>query len=181
MTSLETKRLILRPIELNDANHINFLCNDHAITSMTLLIPYPCALTDTITWINTQKLACVEGTQANFVITLKDSDTIIGVIGLDIDKQHENAKLGYWIGSKFWSNGYASEAAIAITQHAFAKLKLHRIYASAIKENIASIKVLQKIGMQYEGCLKEHVKKDGVFKDLYNYAILSGNYKLKTS
>lgn len=52
MTSLETRRLLLRPIELNDADDINSLCNDHAITSMTLLIPYPCALKDTTTWIN---------------------------------------------------------------------------------------------------------------------------------
>lgn len=170
---LETNRLILRPICVDDALRINQLCNNKEIASMTAQIPYPCSLDDTKSWINLQAKACENGKEANFAIVIKKTNELIGVIGLEINKQNVRAELGYWIGKDFWNYGFASEAANKVSDYAFNTLKLHRLYASHIKENIASGRILQKIGMQYEGCLKDHIKKNGIFKDMNCYGSIA--------
>lgn len=172
MVKFETKRLLLRSIELSDAERINLLVNDKEITSTTLRIPYPSSMEDTQKWIETHHKNCEKGDQAVFGIILKDINKIIGVISLDINNQHENAELGYWIGKSYWRNGYCTEAAEAILKFGFQQLKLHRIFAFHMKENSSSERVMQKIGMKYEGLLKHHIKKDGNFKDIKVYGII---------
>lgn len=169
---LETKRLMLRPIELSDVERINFLVNDKEITSTTLRIPYPSSIDDTKNWIEDHRKNCEKGDQFVFGIILKDTNEIIGVISLDINRQHENAELGYWIGKRYWRNGYCTEATEAIIKFGFQELKLHRIFGVSMKENVASGRVMQKIGMKYEGSLKHHIKKDGDFKDIEVYGMI---------
>jgi [ribosomal protein S5]-alanine N-acetyltransferase len=179
MNPIETDRLVLRLVDFNDAEAVTLLCNDYAITSMNLTIPYPCTINDTINWLNTQKMLYLRGLQINFAITLKTNGTIVGVIGFDIERPHERAKLGYWIGRIYWNNGYATEACHAMVKYIFMQLKMHRIYATTLGENTSSIRVLQKIGMQFEGTLREHAKKDGLFKDINNYGMLCDDYTFK--
>lgn len=58
------------------------------------------------------------------------------------------ADVGYELDPNFWGVGYATEAATAVLNFGFAELKVHRIWANAVAENIASLRVLEKIGMQ---------------------------------
>ena len=171
-TNIKTDRLLLLPVTQDDAVRINELCNNKNVAAMTCRISYPCSLEETKQWIDTQAKASAEGLQANFAVTIEEPKVLIGVIGLEIEKQHRHAELGYWIGEDYWNQGYASEAVKAFIEYGFTQLELRRIYAYCMKENTASIRVLQKNGMQYEGCLREHIKKDGVFKDLNCYSIL---------
>ncbi len=101
-------------------------------------------------------------------------DTVIGSIGLfDVDEELGQAELGYSIGSKWWGKGYATEAAKAVIDHAFQAVGLHRICASHHVDNVASGNVLQKIGMTYEGTIRDGQRnKDGTFSDLKLYGIL---------
>jgi RimJ/RimL family protein N-acetyltransferase len=96
-----------------------------------------------------------ESSEARFAITLAKQSSLIGGIGLRIDPQHPRAELGYWLGMPYWGKGYATESARAMLEHGFAILRLHRIYASAFPENTVSAKVLQKIDMKHEGCLRQ--------------------------
>lgn len=99
---------------------------------------------------------------------------VIGSIGLfNIDKDADQAELGYSIGSKWWGQGYATEAAQAVLDYAFDTVGFHRIYASHHIENTASGRVLERIGMQLEGIMRDGQKNaDGTYADLKLYAIL---------
>ena len=118
-----------------------------------------------------------ESTEARFAITLAKQSSLIGGIGLRIDPQHPRAELGYWLGMPIWGKGYATEVARAMVEDGFATLLLHRIYASAFRENTVSAKVLEKIGMRHEGCLRQHVLKWDRFIDLEMYGMLRSEWK----
>ena len=93
------------------------------------------------------------------------------------EAQHSHAELGYWIGVPYWGKGYATEAAKAVVRYGFEQIKLNRIFAHHFKPNPASGKVLRKIGMKYEGCMRQHVRKWDEFVDLELYAILREEWK----
>ena len=117
-----------------------------------------------------------EGELVNFAIVRRADNALLGAIGLRINQQHTHAELGYWIGQPYWNAGYCTEAAHAVVAYGFEGLKLHRIHASHMTRNPASGRVMQKIGMHYEGCLRQHVKKCEVFEDLALYGILQSEY-----
>jgi len=102
---------------------------------------------------------------------------VIGSIGLyDIDHESESCELGYSIGSKWWDNGYATEAADAVVKFAINRLFAHRVQASHHPENLASKKVLEKIGMKFEGVMRDAQRNpNGTFSDLWLYAKLSSD------
>lgn len=76
------------------------------------------------------------------------------------------------MGLPFWGNGYMTEAAAAVVAYGFAHLNLQRIYAYHYARNPASGRVMQKIGMTYEGCMRQHVWKGSRFEDSMIYSIL---------
>ena len=77
--------------------------------------------------------------------------------------------MGYWIGKPYWNQGFGTEAALAILRYAFEQLGLNRVYAAHFRRNPASGRIMQKIGMTYEGRLRQHVKKWGDFEDMEYY------------
>ena len=107
-----------------------------------------------------------------FAIVLKDDATLVGAMGLIVNRDHENAELGYWIGKPYWNQGYATEAAQAVVDYAFTALRLRRVFAHHFSRNVASGRVLKKIGMHHEGRLRQHVKKWDRFEDLDTYGIV---------
>ncbi|MDF5729806.1 MAG: GNAT family protein [Rhizonema sp. PD38] len=117
-----------------------------------------------------------ESTGVTFAIVIRDQAVLCGVILLKITATHANAELGYWIGTPYWGQGYCTEAAISIMEYGFLELELNRIYATHFKRNLASGRVLQKIGMKYEGCHRQHIKKWGEFEDLELYGILKSEW-----
>ena len=85
--------------------------------------------------------------------------------------------MGYWIGKPFWGNGYCTEAAKEVVKYGFTALGVTRIQATHFAQNPASGRVMEKIGMTYEGCLRQYYKKWGNPIDLKMYAILRAEHK----
>lgn len=166
--NIYTKRLVLRRVKLSDAAKLATLANDPEIAETTMRMPYPCHIEYIKDWLN-KDIASGQKNSGFFVISIKESQVVIGVIGLEVHHEHENAELGYWIGKDYWNNGYCTEAAKAMLEHGFKTLQLNRIWTFYIEGNEASGKVLEKIGMKHEGTLKKHIKKNGVFKNLEYY------------
>lgn len=94
-----------------------------------------------------------------------------------LNRNHQRAEMGYWIGKPCWNRGYCSEAAEALLKYGFETLGLNRIFAHHMSSNPASGKVMQKIGMKREGFLRQHVRKWDVYEDLELYAILRSEYE----
>lgn len=170
--TLVTSRLILRPFRLTDAATVQRLAGERAVAATTLNIPHPYTHGMAEQWIATHREHYEHGTFVTFAIVLRTRRVLIGAIGLEIDSQHRRAELGYWIGTPYWNRGYCTEAAQAVVQFGFDVLGLCRIHAAYMTRNPASGRVMQKIGMTYEGCLRQHVQKWGVFEDVAVYGIL---------
>jgi RimJ/RimL family protein N-acetyltransferase len=171
--TIATERLRLRPYDLSDVPELARLIGTREVAENLLRVPHPYTEQDARTFI----LSVRESGEARFAIALAEEQNLIGGIGLRIHVQHPRAELGYWLGTPYWGRGYATEASRAVVHYGFETLGLRRIYASAFRENIASAKVLQKLGMQHEGCLREHVLKWGRFIDLEIYGILRSQWK----
>ena len=106
-------------------------------------------------------------------MVLKANDILIGGCGLHISNlDNREAWLGYCLNRHFWRYGYATEAAGALLAFGFEELNLHRIFATCDPANIASAHVMEKIGMQREGHLRQHMWEKGRWRDSLLYAVL---------
>jgi [ribosomal protein S5]-alanine N-acetyltransferase len=170
---LDTPRLVLRPFEARDGADVERLAGDRAVADTTQNIPHPYPPGGAVGWIATHPATWAAGEGASYAITDRDTDTLVGAIGLAINAMNDSAELGYWIGAPYWNRGYASEAAAAIIEFGFG-LGLHRIQARHLVRNPASGRVMQKAGMTYEGVLRQAAKKWGRFEDVAMYAVLVG-------
>jgi RimJ/RimL family protein N-acetyltransferase len=116
-------------------------------------------------------------TRFQLAVTLKSDRQLIGNCGIRIQSidAHEG-DIGYELSPQHWGQGYATEAARAVVQFGFTELRLHRIWASCIADNVGSARVLEKLGMRLEGRLrdKEHFK--GRWWDTLLYAILDDEW-----
>jgi RimJ/RimL family protein N-acetyltransferase len=174
--TLNTERLVLRPFTLADAADVQRLAGDRAIASTTLNIPYPYEDGMAEEWIGTHQERFESGNLISFAIVRAQDDTLLGAIGLFIEQQHRHAELGYWVGKPYWSNGYCTEAARTVVDYGFQILDLNRICARHLARNPASGRVMVKVGMSYEGCMRQHVLKWDVFEDVKFYGILRCEY-----
>ena len=170
---LQTNRLTLRPFTLADVPEVQRLAGDRDIAATTLHIPHPYEDGAAEQWISKHQQEFEQGEQLTFAITHRIEHYLIGCIGLSsISREHETAEVGYWIGKPYWNQGYCTEATAAVLKYAFEDLKLNRVHARHFKNNPASGRVVQKVGMKYEGCLRQHFKKWGNYQDAETYGIL---------
>ena len=176
---IETERLLLRPFRLTDAPDIMRLAGDRDVALNTLEIPHPYEAGMAEEWIATHQKGYIEDKIANFAVVIKSEGTLIGAVGLEIERRHKRAILGYWIGKPYWGNGYATEAAGAVVRFGFEELGLNRISAGHFRRNPASGRVMQKIGMKHEGLKRKDLIKWGEFQDSEEYAILKEDLEPK--
>src|SRR3954452_17831367 len=140
--TLTTERLVLRPFTRADAPAVQRLASAREVAESTLLIPHPYPEGAAAEWIEGH-----DDTSNNhiFAITLRDGE-VMGAIGLHVDRNHDRAEIGYWIGVPYWSRGYVTEAASAVVRYVFDDLGLNRVFAFHFTRNPASGRVLQKVG-----------------------------------
>lgn len=172
-TVIETARLLLRPLRLEDAPAVSTLAGRREIADTTISIPHPYSEARAREWIAGHLGPGGAHKEITFAITLKANGHLIGAVGLrDIDKEHSQAEMGCWVAVEAWGKGYASEASSAALRFGFEALQLNRIYAHHMVRNPASGRVLKKIGMKREGLLRQRVRKWGVFEDVVLLAAL---------
>ena len=173
--TLLMNRLFLRPFITSDAQDAQRLGGDPLVVN-TLFTLNLCTSGVAHQWICHQHEHFEKGDWINFAITDIDRGLLLGSVGLDIDRCNHNAEIIYWLGKMYWGMGYAIEAAQAVVKYGFEALKLHRIYARYFSRNQASGRVLEKLGMVHEGCLRQHMKKHGKFENLEVMGILKHDF-----
>ena len=142
---LETERLVLRAPRFEDAKAIARLANDRRIAENTTRIPHPYRIADAEDFIEAVNKT---DSELSWLVTLDDAP--IGGCGLaQLDGPAPD--LGYWLGVAYWGSGYATEAARAVIDHAFAALGYAALQAGARVTNPASRRVLEKCGFQWTG------------------------------
>ena len=112
-----------------------------------------------------------------FGIQLKKTNQFVGLIALTLGKLNFRiAEVWYKIQPAYWRQGYTTEALKELLSYSFSTLKLHRIEAGCAVKNIASIKVLEKVGMVREGYKRSILPIRGEWVDAYFYSILETDY-----
>jgi [ribosomal protein S5]-alanine N-acetyltransferase len=173
---LHTERLLLRPLLPDDAEPLERLAGDRAIADTMISVPHPFTRRDALDWITAYGDAA-PGPHRYFATCLSGAGELVGITALrDIDEEHAQAELSFWIGRAHWGRGLASEAAGAALQYAFEVLGLNRVTAFHMLRNPASGRVLGRLGFRQEGVLRQRVRKWGVFEDVAAYAVLREEY-----
>lgn len=178
---IETPRLILRPFELSDAPDVQRLAGDHDVADTTLNIPHPYEDGMAEEWIMSHAPALQAGRHVAYAVTLRPDGQLIGAISLVIERRFDKAELGYWIGKPFWSQGFCTEATVALLGFGFGEMGLNRIGARYLARNPASGRVMEKAGMQREGVARQATKKWGRYEDMVLYAALRDEWPPSTS
>jgi [ribosomal protein S5]-alanine N-acetyltransferase len=176
ISTLETERLILRTFQLEDESEFERLIAPKEVTDGTLSFPHPVPAGWGIERINRMFERFASGEHVEFAICARDSGKLIGGIGLDVNARHKRGHLGYWLGVDYWGKGYATEAASAVLNYGFQTLELHRIEAGHYPRNPASGRVLEKIGMKFEGVMRGDLLKGDQFEDTVMYARLRTDF-----
>jgi RimJ/RimL family protein N-acetyltransferase len=148
---LRTERLVLRAPRPDDAKAIKALVNDRRIAENTARIPHPYTLKDARTFID----AAGSGHEPTFLITRSDGE-ILGCCGIGTLRD-DGPEIGYWIGVPHWGNGYATEAARGLIDHAFGELDYPELLAGARVSNPVSRRVLEKCGFQWTGVVLQRI------------------------
>jgi ribosomal-protein-alanine N-acetyltransferase len=141
-----TQRLVLRPLEACDRARMIELANNWRVAKNLSQMPYPYTAASADDWLGKQASLWAGGKCVNVAITLDGQ--FIGGAGVSV-RDHGDWELGYWLGEPYWNRGYASEAAAALRDHAFEKLKLGHIVAGHFFDNHASGRILSKLGFRY--------------------------------
>ena len=115
----------------------------------------------------------------SFLIFKTDDKTLLGGINIGNVRRgvSQSASLGYWIGEKHSRNGYMKEALKLLIPSLFIDLRLNRIEAATLEENIASKNLLKKIGFKKEGVLRKYLKINGTWRDHILYGLLENDFK----
>jgi [ribosomal protein S5]-alanine N-acetyltransferase len=118
-----------------------------------------------------------EGQLYAFGIFLKATDKLIGDISLTQIARGDlqNCYTGFTLDKEYNAMGYTTEALQLVVDFAFRELKLHRIEAGAMPDNLASIRVLEKVGFKKEGIAKENLKINGKWTDHQILAIINSS------
>ncbi|MGA2503689.1 MAG: GNAT family N-acetyltransferase [Anaerolineales bacterium] len=170
---IKTERLVLRIPALTDANILyDTYTQDPEVTRYVMWRPHT-SVDQTLEFIKSC-LAAWEGERRfPYVFMLKGSDIPIGMIDFHINGP--NVGIGYVVGRAYWGRGYVPEAVNVIVKWALNQPSIYRVCADCDVENTASVRVMEKVGMQQEGVLKRFALRPNISaepRDSYLYAIV---------
>jgi 8-oxo-dGTP diphosphatase len=150
---LTTERLTLRPFAAEDAAELHRLINDWEVCRTLAAVPFPYSRDLADEWIASSHASLTDGRAWHLVITGQEGEkeVVVGGVGLRLSKDGRSARLGYWVGRRFWGHGVASEAAGKLARWAMANLDLDRLEATVATDNPGSIAVLRRIGFRHVG------------------------------
>lgn len=146
---LETKRTTLRPLMLSDAEEaFNNWTSDPEVAKYTCWSTHE-SIEATKEWLTFVENEAGGKNYYDWGIVLKESGELIGSCGVSYNEKEKTYEIGYVIMRKHWNKGFASEAAKAITDFSFKKLKAASLFSRHAKENIYSANILDSIGFVY--------------------------------
>ena len=147
MHILETSRFFLREFELADAESLYLLNSDEEVLRFTGDSPFQ-SIDHAGLFIQKYDQNKRHGF-GRWAVIDKQSGEFTGWCGLKYHEQQEEVDVGYRFFRTFWNKGYATEAAAACIEFGFKNMGLEKIIGRAMKENPASIRVFEKLGMQF--------------------------------
>ena len=172
LPTLETERLILRPLRMQDAQDLYAYASDPAVSRHVLWDTHK-SLSESRGFLRSAIRQYRRGLPGSFAIELKASGRMIGTIGfMWVNVDSKSAEVGYSLNREYWNQGIMTEALNAVIAFGFDELHLNRIEAQHETDNPASGQVMLHAGMQYEGTLRQRLMNKGRLVDVKLYSIL---------
>ena len=167
----------IRKWELSDAKDLAAaLSNKKVQDNLRDGLPYPYTVQDGKEFISAMLSADKNET---FAFAIMVDDKVVGSIGIfrQGNIHSQTAELGYYIAEEYWGKGIMTEAVKQICEYVFGDSDIIRIYAEPFAYNIASCRVLEKAGFQYEGTLRSNAVKNSKVIDMKMYSLLKEEIK----
>lgn len=163
------KKVLLRSIELDDADLLRNMMNDEEIERMMMGYSFPVSYHQQVKWIenlanekNTfRAIVDVDG-QGIGTIILSDIDMKNGTAEIHIKLAHDSNR----------GKGYGTDAVSTLINYSFNDLRLNCVFCRVNEDNIASQKMFEKCGFIKEGCLRSRVYRDGRYYNFYEYSVV---------
>ena len=167
--NFETERLYLRQLSLKDVNDIYEYLSNPIVTRFLAFETHQ-SPTDSFFFVEQMiDLYHAKGIKL-WGIIYTENQKLIGTISLSPWQKQPIAGIGFTLSPQYWNKGIMTEAAERVVKYAFEEMGILRIQAECISENIGSSKVLEKLGMRYEGEQKKQIK--GKTWDVKMYSLL---------
>jgi RimJ/RimL family protein N-acetyltransferase len=179
LPQLSTPRLLLRALEKHQAQTLCTLANGPKIADNTASIPSPYTLEVAHDFIDGIQEKFRSMGLLNLGMHRRDTDALIGVVSLRINAAHRYGHLGGWVAADCRNQGYAAEAASAVMDYGFAELGLYRVGSQCFSRNLESARVMEKIGLRYEGCMRGAFLKNGVHEDMLVFATVREDWEFR--
>lgn len=176
LPTLETERLILRKMVLNDAEAVFAYASNSEVSRYTLWETHR-SIEDSRAFLEFATQKYENGGEPDWGIVYRGNGCLVGACGLvNWEAEHARAEVGFVLSREYWGRGLISEAVRAILRFGFERMNLNRIEARCIAENAASARVMEKAGMVYEGTLRQREYIKGTYRDIKLYAILKKGF-----
>lgn len=173
MSALPTERLILRKVSIEDRDAMFSWARDPEVSQFGSWDAHRTPH-DTESFIESCLQQYDREGLGPWVIQQRETNLVIGTCGFGAMNRHDRCgSIGYFLAKPQWGKGYATEAVRAVLKFGFGPLALNRIEARCMPENVASERVMQKVGMRFEGLLRQGMIKNGMFHDVKLYARLA--------
>lgn len=169
----------IRTWDLNDAEALAMAINNlHVQDYLRDGLPYPYTKADAEWYIREMLRADPNDT---FAFAIVAEETVVGSIGVfrQSNIHSRTAELGYYVAEPYWGHGIATCAVGQVCRHVFDQTDILRIFAEPFAQNLASCRVLEKNGFQYEGTLRSNAVKNGRVLDMKLYARIRQEEPLK--
>ena len=177
MPTLETERLILRPMLVSDADDMYDYARREEVTRYLLWSPHA-SKKNTVDFLRYIRTRSGLGDFYDWAVVERESGRMIGTCGFTrFDFPHDSCEIGYVLNPDFHGRGYATEAAWRVADFGFTVLGVHRVEARFMQGNDASLRVMEKLGMTFEGYRRESMLVKGKYRTIGTCAILRDEWK----
>lgn len=173
---LETERLILRKMQRSDAGDMFEYASDTAVTEFLTWDVHP-NVRFTANYLSFLQSKYKSGEFFDWAVTLRTTGKMIGTCGFTrFNFPAYSAEIGYVLNPRFWGRGVAAEAAARVVSFGFEYLGLNKIEAKCMQGNRQSRRVMEKLGMTYEGTTRDAIFIRGSFVSVETCSILKKEY-----
>ena len=176
MPTLETSRFVLRKMSLDDTDDMFEYSKNAEVTKYLSWSPHP-EKQYTFEYLTYIQDRYKTGDFYDWAIVCKDTQKMIGTCGFTcFDFPNNSAEIGYVINPDFHGQGIATEVSARVIRYGFEMLALERIECKFMMENRASLRVMEKIGMTFEGIRRSGMLVKGEYRNIGVCSILKEEF-----
>lgn len=174
--SLQSERLILRPLDMSDAPSIEAICSQRAVSENLANVPYPYPEGGAEDWLDREAKGL-----AGINMAITHEGDLIGLIGIKASSERTIGdfvpSIGYWLDLPFWGKGYMQEAVTRLLDWYLPHEPTERIRAAVFEDNSRSLSVLQKLGFCEIGRDEGYSIARGTSTPQINLELTANRYK----